>query len=127
MIDNYRISLKQYKSKVEDSQCLPALLCRKLEFIFNSDFSDVRIHVEPLDNDTVACAHGEHLYFAPGYYAPETRAGVELITHELAHVLQQRQGRWRDLLSGRTLRLQGTHPAQERHHSARRRPKGDCA
>jgi hypothetical protein len=33
------------------------------------------------------------LYFAPGLYAPTTRADVERLGHELTYVVQQRDGR----------------------------------
>jgi hypothetical protein len=40
-----------------------------------------------------AYAQGNELHFAPGKYDPDSTAGRELIGHELAHVVQQRQGR----------------------------------
>ncbi|HET9627074.1 MAG TPA: DUF4157 domain-containing protein [Kofleriaceae bacterium] len=36
---------------------------------------------------------GEAVYFAPGLYDPTTREGLELLGHELTHVVQQRDGR----------------------------------
>src|SRR4029453_13184450 len=40
-----------------------------------------------------AFTQGETVHFAPGKYAPGTDSGRALIGHELAHVVQQRQGR----------------------------------
>ena len=33
------------------------------------------------------------IYFAPGRYQPHDSAGLELLGHELTHVVQQAQGR----------------------------------
>lgn len=66
-----------------------------MERAFSTDFSTVRVHetsqVEEVE--AVAYAQGEDLYFAPGTYQPQSEQGRELIGHELAHVVQQRQGR----------------------------------
>lgn len=66
-----------------------------MERAFSTDFSTVRVHetshVEELE--AVAYAQGEDLFFAPGTYQPHTEQGRELIGHELAHVVQQRQRR----------------------------------
>ncbi len=40
-----------------------------------------------------AFTQGENIHFAPGQYAPHSNTGMELIGHELAHVVQQREGR----------------------------------
>ncbi len=40
-----------------------------------------------------ACTYGNDIYFAPGAYDPDSRTGLEVLGHELAHVLQQRAGR----------------------------------
>lgn len=74
---------------------LPAPLRAQYETAMGADFSDVRVHVglhAPVLGAN-AFATGSRLYFAPGAYSPETRAGRALIGHELGHVLQQRTGR----------------------------------
>lgn len=68
-----------------------------LERTLGADFHSVVVHEAPglASLGVRACASGEHLYFAPGLYAPETDEGLALIAHELVHVLQQRAGRVR--------------------------------
>jgi Domain of unknown function (DUF4157)/D-alanyl-D-alanine carboxypeptidase len=67
----------------------------RMQRALGADFRDVRVH----EGDAAsrlgarAYAQGSDLHFAPGQYAPGTRAGDELIGHELAHVVQQRAGR----------------------------------
>lgn len=77
---------------------LPETLRRRMEGIFNADFSEVRVHVGPeaAALGARAFAHGADLYFAPGQYAPATPQGQRLLGHELTHVVQQRAGRARN-------------------------------
>jgi hypothetical protein len=74
---------------------LPDALRARLESFFDADFSGVRVHVgkEAGAIGAIAFTHGENLYFAPGRYDPNSREGVRLLAHELAHVIQQREGR----------------------------------
>lgn len=76
---------------------LPEAVLAKMEAAFGADFSGIRVHVGPQAPriGAVAFAMGNELYFAPGRYQPDTLHGQQLIGHELAHVLQQRQGRVR--------------------------------
>lgn len=69
----------------------------KMEAAFGADFSSVRIHVGPQASRIGAAAFttGNNVYFAPGRYQPHTHQGQRLLGHELAHVMQQRQGRVR--------------------------------
>jgi len=66
-----------------------------MESLFQADFGEVRSHIRtaPAKRGAIAYAHGNDLCFLPGYYAPETRFGRFVLGHELAHVMQQRQGR----------------------------------
>ena len=74
---------------------LAAPIQAKMARAFGSDFSGVRVHrggeAEALG--ARAYARGEQLFFAAGAYDPDSQAGQELIGHELAHVVQQREGR----------------------------------
>lgn len=74
---------------------LPPAVRRQMEGYFDTDFSDVRIHVggEATAIGALAFTVGTDLYFAPGQYQPHTQGGRELIGHELTHVVQQREGR----------------------------------
>jgi hypothetical protein len=76
---------------------LPGALLAKMEAAFGADFSAVRVHVGPQAAriGAVAFTTGNDLYFAPGRYQPDSVQGQQLIGHELAHVIQQRQGRVR--------------------------------
>jgi Domain of unknown function (DUF4157) len=67
----------------------------KMESSFGADFSSVRIHEGDHASQLGALAYtqGSDVHFAPGQYQPETQSGQALIGHELAHVVQQGQGR----------------------------------
>jgi Domain of unknown function (DUF4157) len=81
---------------------LPQAVLAKMEGAFGADFSGVRVHVGPQAAriGAVAFTTGNDLYFAPGQFQPESVKGQQLIGHELAHVIQQRQGRVRAPGSG---------------------------
>ncbi len=74
----------------------PTILA-KMESAFGESFSAVRVHVGPQAPriGAIAFTTGNNIYFAPGRYQPETAQGQQLLGHELAHVVQQRQGRVR--------------------------------
>jgi hypothetical protein len=76
---------------------LPQPVLAKMEAAFGADFSAVRVHVGPQAPriGAVAFTTGNDLYFAPGRYQPDSLQGQQLLGHELAHVVQQRQGRVR--------------------------------
>ncbi len=69
-----------------------------MESRFNHDFSQVRIHSNSLAEksadalDANAYAIGNSIVFGAGRYRPHTTGGNRLLAHELAHVVQQRQG-----------------------------------
>jgi hypothetical protein len=74
---------------------LPGELRARAERFFGTDFTSVRVHLgrqaTRLGCDALAC--GTDLYFAPEGYAPAMAAGARAVMHELAHVVQQREGR----------------------------------
>lgn len=74
---------------------LPAPVQDTMERSFGQDFSAVRVHEgeQAASVGALAYASGSHLHFAPGNYQPDSTRGQELIGHELAHVVQQREGR----------------------------------
>lgn len=76
---------------------LPDGVRQKMETFFKADFSNVRIYQGNQAQSIGAHAFtmGTDIYFAPGQYAPDTPRGQQLLGHELAHVIQQRQGRVR--------------------------------
>jgi ribosomal protein S18 acetylase RimI-like enzyme len=67
----------------------------KMERAFNTSFADVRVHEGNHAHSLGAIAYTQsnHIHFAPGKYNPDTSSGQALLGHELAHVVQQRQGR----------------------------------
>jgi hypothetical protein len=81
---------------------LPAPLLAKMQAAFDADFSGVRVHVgaQPARIGAIAFTTGNDIYFAPGRYQPDSVQGQQLIGHELAHVVQQRQGRVRATAGG---------------------------
>ena len=82
---------------VGGGQRLPGPVQARMEAVFRSGFSDVRVHVggQAERIGAVAFTTGSQIYFASGSYQPETQQGLRLLGHELAHVVQQRQGRVR--------------------------------
>lgn len=63
---------------------------------FGHEFGDVRVHDDARSAESAravgatAYTVGRDVVFDAGLYAPHTPAGSQLLTHELAHVLQQR-------------------------------------
>ena len=70
---------------------LPTEVLQRMGAHFKADFSGVRVHVSNQATALGARAFtcGETIVFAPGHYAPETQQGLQLLGHELAHVIQQ--------------------------------------
>jgi hypothetical protein len=66
-----------------------------MDSAFNFDFSTVRVHEgdEAAAMGAVAYTQGADVHFSRGQYAPDSRSGQELIGHELAHIVQQSEGR----------------------------------
>lgn len=68
----------------------------KMEKSFQEDFSEVKVtkdSEEASEMGAQAFTQGDKIHFAPGNYKPHSTEGQELIGHELAHVIQQKQGR----------------------------------
>ena len=74
---------------------LPDPVRGRMEAAFSRDFSGVRVHEGPQAAAVGALAYtqGTDVHFRPGQYDPSSRTGQELIGHELAHVVQQSDGR----------------------------------
>lgn len=70
-------------------------LRQDLESRFGYDLSGVRVHKDEAarrsarEADAQAYAAGRHVVFGTGAWAPHSRAGLRLIAHEVAHVIQQ--------------------------------------
>jgi predicted SprT family Zn-dependent metalloprotease len=75
---------------------LPEQLRTRMQTSYGADFSDVKIHESShlaKDLNAKAYTQGNEIHFAPGEYSPGTAAGQEILSHELSHVIQQREGR----------------------------------
>jgi len=76
---------------------LDARTRRLMEAGFGQSFADVRIHTGDVAASSAAAldAHaytsGRDVVFGPGRYESSTPAGLRLLAHELAHVIQQRR------------------------------------
>lgn len=69
---------------------------KQMESAFNADFANVYVHEnsqEATEMGALAFTKGNDVHFAPGMFQPNTQTGKELIGHELAHVVQQRENR----------------------------------
>ncbi|MDX2286876.1 MAG: DUF4157 domain-containing protein [Bacteroidia bacterium] len=75
---------------------VPPQLHAQASETLGQDLSSVRIHPNSQMAPSVgalAFTQGEDIHFAPGQFDPASSQGRELIGHELAHVVQQREGR----------------------------------
>lgn len=83
---------------VGGGQLLDKSLRAAMEDRFGYDFSGVRVHTDPLAQQSARNLHAkaytvqEDIVFGPDRYAPQTSEGRTLIAHELAHVIQQSRG-----------------------------------
>ncbi len=84
---------------------LPEAVQAKMERALGADFSSVRVHegAYVARAGAQAWTRGSDVHFAPGRYDPHGRAGQELLGHELAHVVQQAQGRVAPVAQGKGL------------------------
>lgn len=87
---------------------LPGEVRRTMEQGFGQDFSDVRVHRgadaarASAAVGAQAYAVGERIVFGRDQFRPGSRSGQRLLAHELAHVLQQRNGRGERMLARET-------------------------
>lgn len=79
----------------QSGEALPADVRARMESRLGHDFASVRVHTGTLADaatrSVVARAFtvGRHVVAGRGEWAPGTRRGDELVTHELTHVAQQ--------------------------------------
>lgn len=88
--------LSEDNSNTGKSTALPQDVQTKMESSMGHDFSNVDIHENSGKASGIgakAYAQGNEVHFAPGQFNPESEKGQELIGHELAHVVQQREGK----------------------------------
>ncbi|MGD8712873.1 MAG: DUF4157 domain-containing protein [Thiohalophilus sp.] len=81
-----------------EGDVLPDTLRTEMESRIGHDFSEVRIHKDSHADEQAqqlsarAFTTGRDIVFAHGEYQPDSYRGKHLLAHELAHVVQQRQG-----------------------------------
>lgn len=96
-LEEEELQMKRDPSKPiqRKSNSMPEVVQEKMESAFKADFSNVKIHEGNKAESVGALAYtqGDEIHFAQGKYKPDTQSGQELLGHELAHVVQQRQGR----------------------------------
>ncbi|SDD67852.1 protein of unknown function [Mucilaginibacter pineti] len=74
---------------------LPAKVRAQLEHQMNANFEKVRIHTGQEATELCniskaqAFAHGTDIYFNSARFDPESSAGMNLLAHELTHIIQQ--------------------------------------
>lgn len=73
---------------------LPAATRQKMEEALGADLSQVRIHQDGLAEQmgAVAFARGTNVHFARGAFDPSSERGLQVLGHELVHVVQQQRG-----------------------------------
>lgn len=78
-----------------DPHPLPVALQARAEQFYETDLSSVRLRLfdAASDRHVLACARGDEIYLHVRALAFPAPALFELLGHELAHVVQQRQGR----------------------------------
>jgi hypothetical protein len=100
-------------------RALPDATRAPMERMFGADFSAVRVHTGPVAQDAAvslnahALTMGTDIFFNAGAYQPGSRAGDRLLAHELAHVVQQADGRPRAAAQG-AVAVSGPDDAEER-------------
>src|SRR5690348_11044147 len=69
---------------------LPDDVLARMQQAFGADLSAVRIHEDASAEAAGAQAYtrGTDIHFAPGKYDPSSASGLELLGHEIAHVVQ---------------------------------------
>lgn len=75
---------------------LPGPLLERFESAFGQSFGDVRIHRASTAATSVgatAFARGSDIHFAPGRFDAGSQSGLDVLGHELTHIVQQRSGR----------------------------------
>ena len=67
------------------------------EAFFGVQLADVKLHLSllPAALNAGAFAYGDHIFLGPDVAAPGSQRSLEILGHELTHVIQQRQGRVR--------------------------------
>jgi hypothetical protein len=97
---------KTIEGKRGGGQALDSNVRARMESAFGADFSGVRAHTDS-GADTLsgrlnarAFTTGKDIFFKQGAYSPGSSIGLELLAHELTHVVQQTGGKRTKLTIG---------------------------
>ena len=96
----------------------------RMDQAFGEDFSEVTIHPDsptPAGLGALAYTQGNDVHFAPGQFNPESPEGLSLLAHELAHVVQQRQGSVRGKRQAKGLAVNESPELEQQADAAARR------
>jgi hypothetical protein len=90
------------KKAIENNEAsgkeIPADIRANFESEHQQELGPVKIHTSSTANKYAqemsadAFTYGNNIYFAEGKYNPNSEEGIELINHELTHVIQQKSG-----------------------------------
>lgn len=89
------IAAANFRLPNSHAETLPKSLRSDLENFYRTDLSALRIHrdrsaaIAVKNYHANALTSGAHIYFAENQYQPNTKAGRQLIAHEVAHTIQQ--------------------------------------
>ena len=126
------------RAEVGQGAALPDRLRDALERAYGADLDRVRLH----DDETAdglaasvhadACTTGSDVFFRAGAFRPDSDAGLELLAHEIAHVVQQAESRDCEPLTAEAeaVALAGAFARDrlpDRSHRHRARPLADGA
>ncbi|PIE18510.1 MAG: hypothetical protein CSA66_04690 [Proteobacteria bacterium] len=77
-------------------EAIPGGVRERFESAFGHDFGDIRIHrgsSQAMAVGATAFARGNDIHFAPGRFDAGSQSGLDVLGHELTHIVQQRAGR----------------------------------
>jgi hypothetical protein len=98
-LGNHALGRLVQARRAEPGQPLPAAVRDELEPHFGTDLGGVRVHTGTAATESAQAAGalaytlGDDVVFGAGQFRPDAAEGRALLAHELAHVVQQRQGR----------------------------------
>ncbi|MFN8395193.1 MAG: DUF4157 domain-containing protein [Bacteroidia bacterium] len=84
------------KKNFNHTNGIPDSVAAQMQTVFSIDVSSVNIvqnSSAATSAGALAFAAGNTIHFAPGQFSPTTPQGQQLLGHELAHIVQQQQGR----------------------------------
>ncbi len=103
---------------------LPDEVRQPMQNNFKQDFSDVRIHTDTKAAQmsqsihAKAFTHQNRIYFNSGKFNPGNREGLQLLAHELTHVVQQTGGHRNQIINTSLIQREDEEPEQQNPEQA---------